>query len=213
MLCLRESLLWATWAGCPSKTGRGSGETLKRCVQSPRNFSHLPLIHSEQCFPSPHAHKVYLHGADLLQLPVRIHAYLPLKTWCVGWGTNLVFPSPPSCACDRPRLATRVAASGYSHPSGRLFWGGVKAFADGSLGSCTALMQEPYEDGACPPSGGGQQATSGVRMVEAEQLERMVAAADAAGLQAREGERERERERGRGRGSATRKRVFFFYSP
>lgn len=35
---------------------------------------------------------------------------------------------------------------GRSHPGGRLFWGGLKAFADGSLGSRTALMWEPYSD-------------------------------------------------------------------
>lgn len=42
---------------------------------------------------------------------------------------------------------SRVAASGFSHPhSDFLLWGGVKEFADGSLGSSTALFWEPYLD-------------------------------------------------------------------
>lgn len=50
-----------------------------------------------------------------------------------------------------------------------------KEFADGSLGSSTALFREPYL-GESPP-------TLGVRNIPTEELEGMVAAADLAGLQ------------------------------
>lgn len=106
-------------------------------------------------------------------------------------------PSPP-----RSRVAARVAAEGYAHASGRLFWGGVKEFADGSLGSCTALMHEPYlacgADGSVDPhqppveaggTGGGETggvaAGRGIRMIDVTELQGLVEDADRAGLQVR----------------------------
>jgi predicted amidohydrolase YtcJ len=71
-------------------------------------------------------------------------------------------------------MAARVAATGYAHPRGRLFVGGVKEFADGSLGSRTALMRDDYA---------GEPGVRGVRMAPLERLRRDAAAADAAGLQ------------------------------
>lgn len=58
-----------------------------------------------------------------------IYAFVPLEHWGA--------------------LAARVAASGFSHPSGRLHVGGVKVFADGSLGSMTALMHDEYRCALC----------------------------------------------------------------
>ena len=105
----------------------------------------------------------------------------------------------------RSRVAAHVAANGYAHPSGRLFWGGVKEFADGSLGSCTALMREPYSRGVCGHAEGAEQGTRadegghdaggdggvpygyGRRMIETERLRWLVVVADNAGLQGREG--------------------------
>jgi predicted amidohydrolase YtcJ len=101
------------------------------------------------------------------QLPIRVAAYLPLETW--------------------PRLAARVEARG-SVASGRrgamlLLASGVKEFWDGSLGSRTALMTEPYED----QEGGGNNNNNnnrGVRMVDSpEEAALAMAGADAAGLQ------------------------------
>ena len=63
---------------------------------------------------------------------------------------------------------------GPSDPHGKLRWDGLKAFADGSLGSRTALMHEPYTD---------QPNTRGIRVTPLEELERLIAAADATGLQ------------------------------
>ena len=63
--------------------------------------------------------------------------------------------------------------NGTSHASGRVHWGHVKAFHDGSLGSRTALMHQPYSD---------QHGNSGMRVTPLEQLRAMAAGADAAGL-------------------------------
>ncbi len=45
---------------------------------------------------------------------------------------------------DLDRLLDVVGAEG--HGGGRLWWGGLKAFVDGSLGSATAWFHEPYAD-------------------------------------------------------------------
>ncbi len=67
-----------------------------------------------------------------------------------------------------------MKARGRAHAGGHLHWGGLKAFADGSLGSRTALMKEPYSD---DPS------TRGIRLNPYSELEQLVQAADATGLQ------------------------------
>ncbi|KAI8464094.1 MAG: amidohydrolase family-domain-containing protein [Monoraphidium minutum] len=98
--------------------------------------------------------EVYDVLADAGELPLRVYAFVPLDYWGA--------------------LAARVAARGYAHPSGRLFAGGAKAFADGSLGSRTALMHADYADAP------GER---GARMGDLEGLRRGAAGADAAGLQ------------------------------
>lgn len=54
-----------------------------------------------------------------------------------------------------------------------LRWGGVKVFVDGSLGSTTAWFHRPYDD---------EPNTSGLTMVDPEQLRTQIVAADKAGL-------------------------------
>ena len=76
----------------------------------------------------------------------------------------------------RPKLQGLVKAKGRAHPGGRLFWGGLKDFADGSLGSRTALMQEPYADDSD---------TKGIRLSPSADLQEIVKQADATGLQVR----------------------------
>jgi predicted amidohydrolase YtcJ len=56
----------------------------------------------------------------------------------------------------------------------RLFWGGVKAFVDGSLGSTTAWFYDPYED---------EPETSGLMVSDTAELRTAIVEADAAGLQ------------------------------
>lgn len=77
----------------------------------------------------------------------------------------------------RPRLQALVKKHGTAHPGGRLYWGGLKDFADGSLGSRTALMQEPYADDT---------ATRGIRLSPYAELQELVQQADATGLQVNE---------------------------
>ena len=78
------------------------------------------------------------------------------------------------CALYRRELHARVQQWGRSHPGGRLHWGGLKDFADGSLGSQTALMHQPYA---------GDPSSRGVRLTAKETLQDLVSSADMAGLQ------------------------------
>ncbi|KXZ47869.1 hypothetical protein GPECTOR_32g482 [Gonium pectorale] len=102
--------------------------------------------------------EVYMPAAEEGSLPVRIYTHVPLPTW--------------------QRLKQWQLAHGWAHPSGRLFWGGVKEFADGSLGSRTALMWQPYSDvDPNSPYARGQ------HVLEPQKLRELAAAAIGAGLQ------------------------------
>lgn len=68
-------------------------------------------------------------------------------------------------------LSDLVAKEGAG--GGKLRWGGVKGFVDGSLGSTTAWFHEPYAD---TPE------TSGFPLTDLSELNEMVSSADAAGL-------------------------------
>lgn len=78
---------------------------------------------------------------------------------------------------DRNRTAGYIASNGKSEETGHVFWGGVKEFADGSLGARTALFFEPYTQEPDQP------VTSGVRNIPLEELKDLAARADSADLQ------------------------------
>ena len=66
----------------------------------------------------------YRRAKTVGALPLRVYAVVPMA--------------------DRGRLADFVVENGNGDD--RLFWGGLKAFVDGSLGSTTAWFYEPYAD-------------------------------------------------------------------
>ena len=84
-------------------------------------------------------------------LPLRVYAVVPIATW--------------------DRLASYVAEDGRGDH--RLFWGGVKGFVDGSLGSTTAWFYDAYADA---PS------TTGLMVTDTAELRASILAADRAGL-------------------------------
>ncbi|MCU0455751.1 MAG: amidohydrolase [Bacteroidales bacterium] len=76
---------------------------------------------------------------------------------------------------DEPKLAEYLELSHkYPDDGNWIRFGYLKAFADGSIGSSTALMFEPYSDNA---------STSGLAMWQYEEIEKMVLAADKMGFQ------------------------------
>jgi len=85
------------------------------------------------------------------RLPMRIYSVVPMATW--------------------ERLRDHVAAEGRGDE--RLWWGGVKAFVDGSLGSTTAWFYEPYTD---------EPHTSGLLTTDTTELKTWIESADAEGL-------------------------------
>lgn len=125
---------------------------LSRGITSVVDFGRAPF--ADQGASWADLEEVYDPMADAGQLPVRVYAFVPLE--------------------QRGALAARVAARGLSHPGGRLHVGGVKAFADGSLGSRTALMRDAYADAP---------GTLGARAISLDALRRGALAADAVGLQ------------------------------
>eukprot|EP00192_Tetraselmis_astigmatica_P008994 CAMPEP_0117649734 /NCGR_PEP_ID=MMETSP0804-20121206/1146_1 /TAXON_ID=1074897 /ORGANISM="Tetraselmis astigmatica, Strain CCMP880" /LENGTH=644 /DNA_ID=CAMNT_0005455523 /DNA_START=86 /DNA_END=2020 /DNA_ORIENTATION=- len=97
--------------------------------------------------------EVYMPAANDGKLKLRVHTSVPLSTWR-----------------DMAEMTKNI---GWSHPQGFLSWGTVKAFADGSIGSHTALMYQPF---------GGSNST-GIWAIEKAKLIEDIVAADAAGLQ------------------------------
>ena len=85
------------------------------------------------------------------RLPIRVYALVAIET--------------------RERLRDHVAAHGRGDD--RLWWGGVKGFVDGSLGSATAWFHRPYQDASD---------TCGLTVTDLELLREWIRAADAAGL-------------------------------
>jgi predicted amidohydrolase YtcJ len=84
-------------------------------------------------------------------LPLRVYAVVPMGTW--------------------PRLRTYVEENGRGDD--RLWWGGLKAFVDGSLGSTTAWFYDPYED---------EPNTAGFMTTDSAELRGWIESADEAGL-------------------------------
>jgi predicted amidohydrolase YtcJ len=95
---------------------------------------------------------VYRRAAERGDLRTRIHAAMPLQDW--------------------QRLREEIDQRGSGNEWLRI--GGVKGFVDGSLGSRTAAMSEPYSDSP---------GESGLMLDEPEQMYEWLAGADSAGLQ------------------------------
>ncbi len=85
-------------------------------------------------------------------LRVRVYGVVPLSAW--------------------QRLAQLVADEGRGDD--RLFWGGLKDFVDGSLGSTTAWFYQPYDDAP---------GTSGLVITDTTELRQRIISADSAKLQ------------------------------
>ena len=85
------------------------------------------------------------------RLPIRMYSVVPIATW--------------------RRLAELVAKEGRGDD--RLYWGGVKGFVDGSIGSTTAWFYEPFTDAPH---------TSGIVISDTTVLRRDIVGADSAGL-------------------------------
>ena len=97
-------------------------------------------------------HETYRRALAGGRLPMRVYSVVPIASW--------------------QRLADYVEREGTG--DGRLFWGGVKGFVDGSLGSTTAWFYEPYDD---------DPGTTGLMVTDTAELRRSVLAADSAGFQ------------------------------
>ncbi|MDH5588543.1 MAG: amidohydrolase family protein [Gemmatimonadota bacterium] len=80
-------------------------------------------------------------------LPLRVYSVVPIATW--------------------ERLRSYVAENGRGDD--RLWWGGVKGFVDGSLGSTTAWFYEPYDD---------EPGTSGLMTTDTAELRQWIHGAD-----------------------------------
>ncbi len=106
-------------------------------------------VHDMAGWPSLETYqRAYARG----ELPLRVYSVVPIATW--------------------ERLRDYVAEHGRGDDY--LWWGGLKGFVDGSLGSTTAWFYQPYSD---------EPATSGFMVTDSTELRTEIEGADAAGLQ------------------------------
>ncbi|KAK6233558.1 hypothetical protein QUC31_005964 [Theobroma cacao] len=113
-----------------------------------RYFPGAPVEHSWQDFSD-----VYQWADSSGMMIIRVCLFFPMETWS--------------------RLYDVIRKAGHAL-SNWIYFGGVKAFADGSLGSNSALFHEPYFD---------DPHNSGLQVVESESLFNMTMASDKSGLQ------------------------------
>ncbi|XP_078178772.1 amidohydrolase family isoform X2 [Carex rostrata] len=97
--------------------------------------------------------EVYEWADSLGKMMARVYLFFPMATWS--------------------RLAELIREKGW-RLSQWIYLGGVKAFADGSLGSNSALFHEPYED---DPS------NNGIQIVDIDWLANATLHSDKSGLQ------------------------------
>lgn len=97
-------------------------------------------------------HEAYRRALNGGRLPIRVYSVVQMA--------------------GRDRMAEYVREHGRGDR--RFFWGGVKAFVDGSLGSTTAWFHEPYHD---------EPGTSGLMVSDTSELRTAILEADAAELQ------------------------------
>ena len=108
----------------------------------------ITQIHDVDGWASLHT---YRRVHDRGTLPLRVYAAVPMRT--------------------HRELADFIATHGRGDD--RLHWGALKAFVDGSLGSATAWMHEPFE---------GESGNTGLVVTDLDELRSDILAADRAGL-------------------------------
>lgn len=96
--------------------------------------------------------EVYHQAHSEGRLPVRVYSVVPMSSW--------------------KRMQDYVSTNGRGDD--RLWWGGVKAFLDGSLGSATAWFHEAYLD---------ESENTGLTTMDTAELQGWIEGADKAGLQ------------------------------
>ncbi|KAG2447703.1 hypothetical protein HYH02_007163 [Chlamydomonas schloesseri] len=124
--------------------------------------------------------EVYLPAAESGELPLRLVANVPLSSWdrLHAWVAHRAAQQRPahqrgSSVGGSSSSSSSTSTSPLQDASGRLFWGGLKEFVDGSLGSHTALLWQPYAD---------DPAYFGTRMLPDTRLRQLLRQAVAAGF-------------------------------
>ncbi|PRP80134.1 hypothetical protein PROFUN_12217 [Planoprotostelium fungivorum] len=136
----------------PEKSDQQKDASL-RAAMSYMSSNGITSVHHMGSWEDLHVFERFNHSGEL---SVRIHAAVPMETWS--------------------RLADRVKAGGRGNRW--LSLGSLKAFTDGSFGSQTALMFDPYLDSA-----GNSSQNRGISVDGEDMLRSCMLSADAEHLQ------------------------------
>jgi predicted amidohydrolase YtcJ len=148
---LRDEAMDLVSAKIPPFTDAMMDENLDRAIQEAwRNG--VTQIHDMGSYGGWIDLDTYRRAKANNKLGIRVYSFVALRTWA--------------------KLDSLIKKEGKGDD--RLFWGGLKGFVDGSLGSTTAWFYEPYLDA---PN------TSGLLVSDTAWLRRQILSADSAGLQ------------------------------
>lgn len=150
---LKDAAMNAVFAAIPPPAAAEIVDSLRAAM---RYAAENGVTSVQDMSGAPEILAVYQRMLERGELTVRVYAHQPLATW--------------------KRLADVGIRAAFGGP--KLKIGGLKGFADGSLGSTTALFFEPYRDA---PHTAGLPADE---MIPESRLRDHLLAADAAGLQA-----------------------------
>ena len=149
---LKDAAQSAVWRVIPAASDAEVAEAVRAAM---RYAAENGVTSVQDMSASPEYLRVYQRLLQRGELTVRISGHQPLASW--------------------KRLADAGIVAGFGGPM--LHIGGLKGFADGSLGSTTALFFAPYLDA---PSTSGLPASD---MIPETKMQEQIADADRAGLQ------------------------------
>lgn len=148
---LKDEAMSLVYAVIPPMSASELDESLQRAVQEAHRLG-ITQVHDMGSYGGFTDLETYRRARRNDQLKLRIYSFMPLGAWA--------------------KLDSLINRDGRG--DNLLFWGGVKGFVDGSLGSTTAWFYTPYLD---DPS------SSGFTVTDTATLRSWIHDADAAGLQ------------------------------
>ena len=147
---LRDEAMNMVSRKIPVETDEQMDENLHRAVQEALRTG-VTQIHDMGSYGGWTDLATYKRAHANNKLGIRVYAFMPLRTWA--------------------KLDSLIKAEGRG--DNKLFWGGLKGFVDGSLGSTTAWFYQPYLDAP---------QTSGLIVTDTAVLRSRINSADSAGL-------------------------------
>ena len=147
---LKDEAMNLVWKVMPEPSAEEFDKMLERAQEHALSLG-VTQVHDVGSYGGWNDLETYRRAKANGKLKIRIYSFAPISTW--------------------QRLADYIAKNGRGDD--QLYWGGLKGFVDGSLGSTTAWFYQPYND---------EPEISGLTVTDTADLKKWILAADSAGL-------------------------------